>query len=280
MHQIKQIILQRLLPKKVSGWLRIWRLERTLQHFTARIVEHRYGNTRLKVYISDSLADGWYDHDWDDLPEIAELRPWLTSDSTVFDFGAHQGVVAMMLCNEVGPSGRVIAIEPNAHNVAAMIRNRELNDCRQLQIMHAAVAAKNGDITFNEALNGQIDDGTGAWGATIIEGITVDSVAERFGMPSVVFIDVEGAECLALAGASRVLASDASFFVEVHVGVGLEKLGGSVAEVLSYFPENRYKILGRAEGESGFHPFDTDDHLTATRFLLLALSRGAVAAPL
>jgi hypothetical protein len=131
----------------------------------------------------------------------------------VFDLGAHQGIVALMLAREVGVSGHVVAFEPNPHNAAAAAKNRELNGMPQP------------------------DDGTWDQGRLDVDSVTIDGLADRFGISDVVFIDVEGAEVLALAGASRVLASGADFFVEVHVACGLEKLGGSVDQVLSYFPE-------------------------------------------
>ena len=271
MKKIKRVILDRLLPRSVAGQLRTWRLHRNLRKYPVRVVEHVYGSTKLKVFVSDALAEGWYDHDWDQLPEIVALRPYLRPDGTVFDFGAHQGVVAMMICRELGPLGKVVAVEPNAHNVAALRRNRDLNGCQQLQILHAAVSSKTGSITFNENLNGQLDDGTAVWGKTTVDAVTVDQLAVEIGMPDVVFIDVEGAECLALAGASQVLRSNACFFVEVHVGAGLEKLGGSVAEVLSHFSADRHTLLARAEGDAVFRPFHEEDGLTADRFFLLAI---------
>jgi len=88
-----------------------------------------------------------------------------------------------------------------------------------------------------------------------------------------VFLDVEGAECMALAGAARTLASGADFFVEVHVGCGLEALGGSIPKVFECFPAERFELFGRAEEDTDFRPISPSDPLTAKRFFLLALAR-------
>jgi FkbM family methyltransferase len=244
--------------------------------FPTRVVEHVYGGNPLKVFLSDPLAEGWYDHDWADLPEIDVLkRGRLRPGARVFDIGAHQGVVAAMLANVVGPSGRVVAVEASPHNSSAALRNRELNGLTQIEVVQAAASDEPGTLVFNEGLNGQLDDGTGAGGRLLVEAVTIDGLADRFGLPDVVFLDIEGAECLALSGASRVLASAADFFVEVHAGCGLEQLGGSVAEVLSRFPEDQFAVSIRAESDASFRPPGEGDSLRRDRFFLIARRRGS-----
>jgi FkbM family methyltransferase len=266
--------LLRCLPAAWAGRIRAWRVRRLIKTFPARVVEHTYGGHRLKVYLADPLSQGWYDSDWPALPEFVELRKnRLRPGARVFDIGAHQGVVAAMLACEVGPTGQVIAVEANPHNSQAAVKNRELNGLAHLEILQIAISDRPGMLAFNEGLNGQIDDGTGARGRMAVQAITLDKLAETYGLPDVVLIDIEGAECLALSGGSRVLASDADFFIEVHVGCGLEKLGGSVAKILSFFPEDQFDIMGRAEGEDTFRVLEKDDPLTRDRFFLIARRR-------
>lgn len=66
----------------------------------------------------------------------------------MFDIGAHQSVVALMLEGEVQPRGRVIAVEANAHNVLVSRRNRELNEADGLEIVEAAAADEVGSLEF------------------------------------------------------------------------------------------------------------------------------------
>src|SRR5215213_150137 len=98
--------LLRLMSPALTGRLRAWRT----RHLVARVVEHTYGNERLKVYLADPLSQAWYDQDWSELPEVATLRQSrLHPGAKVFDIGAHQGVVALMIAREVGPRGLVVA---------------------------------------------------------------------------------------------------------------------------------------------------------------------------
>ena len=267
---IKQWIL-RCIPTVWAGRLRAWRIRRLIRNFPTRVVEHCYGGDRLKVFLADPCSQAWYDCDWPDLPEIGELqRSRLQSGARVFDVGAHQGVVAAMLARAVGPSGKVVAVEGNLHNCRVAAKNRELNGLFQIEVVQAAVTDKPGTVIFDAGLNGRIDDGSGRGERLSVEAITIDGLADRLGLPDVVFLDIEGAESLALAGASRVLESGADFFVEVHVGCGLESLGGSVVDVLSYFPEHRYSLMVRAEGDASFRPLQGNASLTEDRFFLLA----------
>ena len=273
MSAITQTVL-RLLPPAVAGRLRSWRVKRLIATFPARIVQHRYGAGDLQVRLADPLAAGWYDHDWAELPEIALLRGrCLRAGARVFDVGAHQGIVALMLAREVGPAGQVIAVEPNPHNAAAALKNRDLNHLNQVEILQAAVSDRSGTAIFNQGLDGQLDDGSGAGGRMTVVSTTLDDLAARFGMPGLVMIDAEGAECLILAGARHVLGSSADFAVEVHVGCGLEKLGGSVERLLAYFPPASYTLLGRAERDEAFQPLTNHDPLMNNRFFLVALAR-------
>lgn len=264
-------VLLGLLPPAALGRLRAWRIRQIITAYTPRVVEHTYGDGRLRVHLGDPLGQGWYDHDWAQLPEISVLRGGtLRPGARVFDIGAHQGVVAMMLAREVGSSGYVLAVEPNPHNAAVALKNRDINGMTQIEIVEAAVSDRSGTVVLNHGLDGQLDDGTGAGGRMSVASVTLDELAQRHGMPEFVMIDVEGAECKVLQGGEHVLRSGADFAVEVHVKYGLEKLGGSVEALLSFFPADRFVVTARAEADTSFRPLTAGDPLTRDRFFLLA----------
>jgi len=270
---IKQII-----PTSIWSKLRLWNLQRKVARFPARRVQHLYGGHRLEIQLLDGLAAGWYDHDWEELPEIAVLRSHrLKPGARVFDLGAHQGVVALMLAREVGPEGQVIAVEANPHNQRVALLNRDLNNSPQIQVVHAAVADTRGTLVFNQGLNGQVDDGEGAWGEIEVASRTIDDLAREYGTPDVLFIDVEGFECHALRGAKETLESRPDCFVEVHVNHGLEKFGGSVDSVLQFFPRDEYQfqIAQENHNQGRFEPYQPESPLIKDRFFLLALHKGS-----
>lgn len=95
--------------------------------------------------LEDPLAEGWYDHDWDQPIELRGiLESGLKPGSTVFDVGAHQCVVALMLASRVGSNGLVVAIEGEPHNARVGRLNVARNPGLRVDVVHAAIAARRG----------------------------------------------------------------------------------------------------------------------------------------
>lgn len=270
-HVVRSV--QWFLPRSVWSGLRKRRVNYAIKKYPRKIVRHHYGTETFNVEIADPLAEGWYDRDWPELPEIVELRRHkLTNGAKVFDLGAHQCVVAMMLARAVGPEGAVLALEANAHNSETGKRNLSLNSISNCEVVHGAVAAKSGQLTFTCGLNGRLDDGTGEYGKTEVTAYSIDELSTIHGKPDILFIDVEGMECMALAGGSLTLRSLPDCFVEVHVGTGLEACGGSVEEIVSLFPSESFDLLFRYEPDPHFVPLDRNLR-PDSRFFLVAISR-------
>jgi FkbM family methyltransferase len=240
-------------------------------------VKHNYGGVDLTVSIEDPVGEEWYDHDWPVPPEVAALAgSRLKPGARVFDLGAHQAVVALMLSRLVGEKGEVFALEAERHNFEVADRNRALNAAGNLTVLHAAAAAEPGELSFTGGLNGNVLEGGGGVRVT---ACSVDSLAERYGAPDVVFIDVEGFEHEVLRGAERTLsAGRTDFFVEVHVGYGLESLGGSAQAVLQHFGPDRYtRLVSPARSELEHYelePIEDRPGILSERFFLVSLARG------
>jgi FkbM family methyltransferase len=273
---MKQLI-KAIVPKVLWTQLRMLRQRYRRVSYRHRRVRHTYGGHELELELIDPMGADWYDHDWPELPEIAFLkRHRLQRGARVFDIGAHQCIVAMMLAKTVGPDGFVLAVEANPDNCAAGDRNRKLNGIDNCQVLHAAGAARSETVIFNRGPNGQVDDGTGAWGRMEVQGVSVDDLAAAHGVPDLLFIDVEGFECALLEGAQKTLASGPDCFVEAHVGVGLETYGGSVERILSLFPAGYEFFVAPPEG--AFVPLTEDTAVVRQRFFLVAIqsARGRV----
>jgi FkbM family methyltransferase len=268
-------IARAVVPGPVRRFLQKRKLDREVAAFARRVVEHRYGDVTLKVELADGLAAGWYDRDWDPLPELEVLgRHRLRPGARVFDVGAHQGVVGLMLAHQVGPTGQVVIVEPNPHNFAMCARNVELNAMPWVVPHRAAVSSREGVLAFNGGLNGAAAEVSDYGGVITVPALTLDALSAKYGDPGVVFLDVEGFECRALAGAARTFEARPDWFVEAHVGCGLEAAGGSVGEVLAHFPEAEFERFIHSEGDRAAIPLDTaPPEKLRTRFFLTALSR-------
>jgi len=264
-------LLRTILPAPLWTQLRLLRSRYAMASYRRRKVRHNYGGFELEVELIDPMGEGWYDRDWPELPEIGLLKKYgLKPGARVFDIGAHQCVVALMLAKTVGPEGFVVAVEANPENSVAGERNRELNAVGNCKVMHAAGAAQSGTLVFNRGQNGQVDDGAGEWGRMEVRAVSVDDLAAEHGQPDVLFIDVEGFECELLRGAQKTLAGRPDCFVEVHVGAGLEKYGGSVNAVLGLFPSGYEYFIAPPEG--AFVPLAQNSPVLRDRFFLVALN--------
>lgn len=275
MSRIKEAF-RSILPTSLWTLLRLARLRWTVAVYRRKLVSHVYCGYPLQLSIEDPLAEGWYDHDWPVLPEIELLRRGrLKPGKRVFNLGMHQGVIALVLARIVAPDGPVIALEASAFNAKVAAANRGLNDAVNLVPLHAAAARASGTISINQGLNAQVDDGGGEWGRGMVEALSVDDLSSRYGLPDVLYIDIEGYECEALGGAAATLASHPDCFIEVHVGMGLEKFGGSVEEVLRNFPSDRYDrfIAPAGPAHAVFIPWTPESRITLERFHLIALAK-------
>ena len=244
-------LARRLLPTRIYGPVRAWRVRRFVSRYDARTVQHMYAGYPLSVYLDDPLAEGWYDTDWDEPAEIARLRGGrLAPGATVFDIGAHQGVVALILARIVGEEGRVVAVEAEPHNAAVAKRNVSANGAHNMTVVHAAAGATAGMLSFTESLNGNVAT-PGRPGAIEVRSTTVDAMAQVHGEPDVVLIDVEGFEAHVVAGAAETIATGKTdFFVELHDATALAAAGSTAIDVLQAFEDRDFDVQVAIADES------------------------------
>jgi FkbM family methyltransferase len=180
-------------------------------------------------------------------------------------------VIALVIADRVGSTGRVIAIEADSHNAAVARRNVELNGATNVEVMHAAGVRVPGLVRFSPGLNGHVGKQQRA-GTVEVRGVSVDELSGERGAPDVLFIDVEGFELEVLRGASRTLTSRPDLFVEVHQNVGLEDAGGTAAEVVELVGTAGYRTLLVSDGDGRpFEPLD-GGAIPAERFFLVAMA--------
>jgi FkbM family methyltransferase len=276
----KKLVRERL-PANIVRMLRRARIRYELKkHYKSRYVDHTYGGFPLKIHLTDSMAEEWYDRDLPELNEIALLKQQgLRPGAKVFNVGAHQGVFALMMAKIVGSGGMVVAVEANWHNASVARENRDLNDAPQLVIVEAAAGRKSGTLLFSEELNGRVELGSGRWP---VPCVSIDDLRLRYGAPDVLYMDVEGFEVEVLKGAANTLKHRPDCFVEVHVDCGLQTYGSTAESVVSFFRTANYNLfIAEQDAEMfarPFHALKPGDCLPDERFFLVAMNApGSVA---
>jgi FkbM family methyltransferase len=150
------------------------------------------------------------------------------SGEIVVDVGAHIGLYSLIAAKKVGPSGKVIAIEPDPENCTLLQMNLELNGLTNVTILkHAAFSSSS---TLKLYLPGKERGFTKL--STImpsravtedyleVAATTLDQLMLHQGITEVnwIKIDVEGAELEVLKGATATLSvsTNIALLIEVH----------------------------------------------------------------
>jgi FkbM family methyltransferase len=175
----------------------------------------------------------------------------------------------------------VVAVEANWHNAAMARENCALNHVPQLVVVEAAAAEKSGTLCFSEELNGHVELGSEQTGTGPVPCLSIDDLTLRYGVPDILFIDVEGFEVKVLEGAAQTLKHRPDCYVEVHVGCGLETYGFSAESVVSFFRNGDYSLFIAGQDEelysTEFHSLEPGALLPDERFYLVALNLNAPA---
>jgi FkbM family methyltransferase len=152
----------------------------------------------------------------------------------VYDLGANIGWYSLLAARRVGPGGQVVAFEPAIENAAHLQRNAASNGFANIVVVPAAVSDRNGWAMFlnrgslESRLEESDDDAQAkrrasqvreSRGRTPVPMVTLDawiSAAEQ-APPSLVKIDIEGAEIGALGGMKATLrTAKPMLIIELH----------------------------------------------------------------
>jgi FkbM family methyltransferase len=125
--------------------------------------------------------------------------------NTVFyDVGANVGFYSLLASQLVG-NGKVFAFEPVSRNIAYLERHLALNRVENVEVLGLAVSDTNGSAPFVVEKTGLMGH-FACDGGTPVHTATLDCLVERGKIlpPNYVKMDIEGAELLALRGASAI----------------------------------------------------------------------------
>lgn len=192
-------------------------------------------------------------------PELQDLMHRVLRPGDLFiDVGANVGKLTVLGADLVSPggpnappTGRVIAVEPGANNLPALLAATEKMRSTVI-IFPKAAWSKAGEMTFFECLDS--GDANSVWNpadwpgphnpkskaenppAKMIEAVTIDDlcviawdddIKPTFRIPRLIKIDVEGAEQHVLEGAEKMLSAGVHYVVAELHEFGLQKLGHS-----------------------------------------------------
>lgn len=74
----------------------------------------------------------------------------LRSGDIYYDVGAHVGFHALVARGHVGPSGRIIAIDPQPYNCERILRNSAVSEFSNIDVVVGLAGARTGNVTLHD----------------------------------------------------------------------------------------------------------------------------------
>lgn len=205
--------------------------------------DRRVGPFTFDMYIEDPVAEGWYGPQDQWLHErqwcIDTIRPGFT----VFDCGAHQGLMTMLFALCTGPAGVVHSWEASKRNAGLISRNAALNDLRNVVVHPRGIGSEPAilPVDENSGNNMVVGQNTRLTATGTVEIVRLDDDIDPSMHVDFLKVDVEGHDLHALKGAERVLSQRPFLMLELHNFLFLDRKE-TVLEVLSILRRHGYYI--------------------------------------
>ena len=177
------------------------------------------GALTARMSLEDNIGRALYLYDVYEWPTALTVAVLARPGTTYIDVGAHVGSYAMLGALAVGPTGRVLAFEPDEANRSRLERHVRLNNLPQVEVFDHGLGDESGSISMvrpvatnsgmtRVARAGESPDFS-------MQMKRLDDVLDPLpgSRVSVMKIDVEGAEIGVVRGASRLIRSDQPFIV-------------------------------------------------------------------
>jgi FkbM family methyltransferase len=142
---------------------------------------------------------GFYERDKQNL-----IAKTVKPNSVFYDVGANVGIYSL-LASTLVQQGKVFAFEPLPRNLQFIREHLRLNKIRNVEVLPTAVSDENGTAHFEVEETGYMGHLTSGSGISV-QTATLDSLVQegRIPPPNYIKMDVEGAETMALRGATEI----------------------------------------------------------------------------
>lgn len=216
-----------------------------LKNFETQVV---YNGVKLQVFTGESHGKRIYYFNNFEQDKIHFFKSLVKPGMLIYDIGANLGVYSLIAAKQ---GARVVAFEP-APDVAAMLRrNIVLNKLpSKITVVEEAVSDREmiGKLYLHKPSNLGVsrvfdfdNSGNDNYGIIDIKMNNLDNYEKIYGKPSLVKIDIEGAETLAVKGGRELLKKDDApmLLIEFHPAE-IAFLGSSMEEIIIFLGQCNY----------------------------------------
>lgn len=253
--------------RELPGWGMLYRLlvGDYQRNWLWREQPERWITGKVHGYQMSVRIDSWSNRSafflarYYDLPTQLVLKRFLRTGDTMVDIGANEGHITLVAASIVGPSGCVVAFEPNPVPRNVLERTLDRNRITHVELHAAGVGdaegvlklfvpninTGEGTFVFDNQLDGSIVECAVVVGDDILATKT----------PTLVKIDVEGFELHALNGLKKMIDLFRPIFVIEIVGRHLARDGIGPIDIEEYFERlsyvpRRILLAGRGPAQS------------------------------
>jgi len=218
--------------------------------FSVQITDHdavlcRVGSVELfcdpaDAAVTPGLRSGEYE------PHLTSVFTRLCREGmTVVDVGANLGYFSLLASKLVGPSGRVIALEPNSENCRLLLSSLRLGGITNVVLLPVACDRTTGWAYYSTHVGsngGLIDDvDLLAHPGVVVPTFRLDDIVE--GPVGFLKMDVEGAEGRVVGGATKLIERDRPIITTELTRDMLRRVSdASIADYLGYFEGLGYAL--------------------------------------
>ncbi len=174
-------------------------------------------------------------HDQD---AFALIRSRVQPGDTFVDVGANVGIFSLMASQIVGPTGRVISVEPNPSTFGRLSRTVKENNISQITLCNVGLAETSAKVELFTGTSEGNDTASMLPGVSTksvtVEVLPLDLLAEQLGVESIAYmkVDVDGYEHNVFAGAKKLMASGKIRLLQCEFSELHLRLVGSTPEAL------------------------------------------------
>lgn len=205
-------------------------------------------------------------------PPTARLMTSLLNPGNNFvDVGANSGYFTLLAARKVGPSGQVISFEPLPSMRERIRQNLALNGFNNVKLHDVAVSNTNGEVEFFEGPSGHkglssLRPLSDSDSTLKVRTTPLDELYPDIDAVSLIKIDVEGAEQLALEGMRNLLSRHKPQLVVEITDQYLQAFGHNAQSLFAFLADLGYrswKITDQGLVEIDWHEAEKDPQFNA-----------------
>ncbi|MDF5729528.1 MAG: FkbM family methyltransferase, partial [Rhizonema sp. PD38] len=220
-----------------------WKLYKSLthRHLDVQMLPDIKIRCYPKSYSSDCVIYcGVYDYN-----EMNFLLNYLRDGDSFIDIGANIGVYTLLAASKIH-SGSIYSFEVFPENYARLQENLRLNQFEQVKTYAIAVSDKSGTIALNPAGGDSLPFITDSVsGNTItVPTDTLDNLIQNQPLPNFTLakMDIEGAELLALKGATSLLKGQHPYVWILEINHTVRNFGHSQQDLVDFLQSYDYSF--------------------------------------